>query len=63
MGLFGLGKGIAKVVGGIVTGDGEMIVSGLKKTAINAATTTAQIAAKEGSPVKPCVYPKIIDSL
>lgn len=47
MGLFGLGKGIAKVVGGIVTGDGEMIVSGLKKTAINAATTTAQIAAKE----------------
>lgn len=33
MGLFGLGKGIAKVVGGIVTGDGEMIVSGLKKTA------------------------------
>lgn len=47
MGLFGLGKGIAKVVGGIVTGDGEMIVSGLKKTAINAATTTTQIAAKE----------------
>ena len=42
MGLFGLGKGIAKVVGGIVTGDGEMIVSGLKKTAINAATTTTK---------------------
>lgn len=35
MGLFGLGKGIAKVVGGIVTGEGEMIVSGLKRTAIN----------------------------
>ena len=31
----------------LMFGDGEMIVSGLKKTAINAATTTAQIAAKE----------------
>lgn len=40
MGLFGLGKGIAKTIGGIVTGDSEMLVKGLKKTAINAVTTT-----------------------
>lgn len=40
MGLLGLGKGIAKTIGGIVTGDGEMLVKGIKKTAINAVTTT-----------------------
>lgn len=47
MGLFGLGKGIVTVVGGIVTGDYEKIVSGLKRTVINEPTTIAQIAAKE----------------
>lgn len=41
MGLFGLGKGIAKTIGGIVTGDSEMVIKGIKKTAINAVTTTA----------------------
>lgn len=40
MGLFGLGKGIAKTIGGLLTGDGEMLVKGIKKTAINAVTTT-----------------------
>lgn len=40
MGLLGLGKGIAKTIGGIVTGDSEMLVKGIKKTAINAVTTT-----------------------
>lgn len=40
MGLLGLGKGIAKTIGGFVTGDEEMLVKGLKKTAINAVTTT-----------------------
>lgn len=43
MGLLGLGKGIAKTIGGIVTGDSEMVVKGLKKTAINAVTTTISI--------------------
>lgn len=47
MGLLGLGKGLLKVAGGIVTGDSDMLVSGLKKTAVNAVTTTAQIVAKE----------------
>ncbi len=40
MGLLGLGKGIAKTIGGIVIGDSEMLVKGIKKTAINAVTTT-----------------------
>ena len=43
MGLLGLGKGIAKTIGGIVTGDSEMLVKGLKKTAINAVTTTVSV--------------------
>lgn len=47
MGLFGLGKGIAKIVGGVVTGDSEMLISGLKKTGINAVTTSIQIVANE----------------
>lgn len=47
MGLWGLAKGLGKVAGGIITGDGEMIVSGLKKTAINTATTAVQIATNE----------------
>lgn len=47
MGLFGLGKGIGKIVMGIATGDGEMIVSGVKKTVVNTVTTAVQIASKE----------------
>lgn len=47
MGLFGLGKGLVKIAGGIITGDGEMLVSGLKKTAVNAVTTTVQIVGRE----------------
>ena len=47
MGLFGLGKGIVKIATGLVTGDGEMIISGAKKTVINAVTTTAQMCVGE----------------
>lgn len=39
MGLFGLGKGLVMTTIGIVTGDSEMVVKGLKKTAINTVTT------------------------
>jgi hypothetical protein len=47
MGAFGLGLGIVKTIGGVVTGDGEMIAKGLKKTAINIVTTTVDIVAGE----------------
>lgn len=47
MGAFGLGLGIVKTIGGVVTGDGEMIVKGLKKTAINVATIAFDIVAGE----------------
>ncbi len=47
MGLLGLGKGVGKIVIGLATGDGEMIISGAKKTVINAVTTTAQMCAGE----------------
>lgn len=43
MGFFGLAKGLAKTAGGIITGDSEMLVKGLKKTAINAVTTTVSL--------------------
>lgn len=45
MGLWGLGKGIGKTLIGVLTADGEMIVKGVKKTAINAVTTVAQAIA------------------
>lgn len=47
MGAFGLGHGIAKTVIGVVTGDGEMVVKGLKKTAVNTVTTVADVVAGE----------------
>lgn len=47
MGAFGLGRGIAKTVIGVVTGDGEMVVKGLKKTAVNTVTTVADVVAGE----------------
>lgn len=47
MGLLGIGKGLVKTLGGVVTGDEEMIVKGLKKIAINTVTTGAQILANE----------------
>lgn len=48
MGLFGLCKGIVvKIVTGLVIGDGELIISGGKKTVINAVTTTVQMCAGE----------------
>lgn len=40
MGLLGLGKEIAKVIEGVMTGDSEALIKGAKKTAINAITTT-----------------------
>lgn len=43
MGLFGLGKGLVKTTVGIISGDSEMVVKGLKKTAINAVTTTVSV--------------------
>jgi hypothetical protein len=39
MGLIGIGKGIAKIVKGVVEGEGEEIIKGVKKTGINIATT------------------------
>lgn len=47
MGLFGLGKGLVKFATGLATGDGEMIISGAKKTIINIVTTTVQMCAGE----------------
>lgn len=41
MGAFGIGRGICKIVKGIATGDGEEIVLGIKKTAINTLSTIA----------------------
>lgn len=42
MGLFGLVRGVGKTLIGVATGDGEMIVKGLKKTVINGVTTAVQ---------------------
>ena len=47
MGAFGLGCGIVKTIIGVATGDGEMIVKGLKKTAVNTVTTAADVVAGE----------------
>ena len=47
MGAFGLGRGIVKTIIGVATGDGEMIVNGLKKTAVNTVTTAADVVAGE----------------
>lgn len=47
MGAFGLGRGIVKTIIGVATGDGEMIVKGLKKTAVNTVTTAADVVAGE----------------
>lgn len=45
MGAFGLGYGLGKTLMGVISGDGEMIVKGLKKTAVNAVTTVVDVAA------------------
>ena len=47
MGAFGLGRGIVKTIVGVATGDGEMVVKGLKKTAVNTVTTAADVVAGE----------------
>ncbi len=47
MGAFGLGRGIVKTIIGVVTGDGEMVVKGIKKTAINTVTTVADVVTGE----------------
>lgn len=47
MGAFGLGRGIVKTIIGVATGDDEMIVKGLKKTAVNTVTTAADVVAGE----------------
>ena len=47
MGAFGLGRGIVKTIVGVATGDGEMVVKGLKKTAVNTVTTVADVVAGE----------------
>lgn len=47
MGAFGLGRGIVKTIIGVASGDGEMIVKGLKKTAVNTVTTAADVVAGE----------------
>lgn len=44
MGLFGLGKGIIKTVTGVIEGDGEKILKGVGKTAINVVTTVTNLA-------------------
>jgi hypothetical protein len=42
MGLFGLAYGLAKTIEGVVTGDEELLIKGIKKTAINTVTTAVQ---------------------
>jgi hypothetical protein len=39
MGLFGIGKGIYKVVKGVATGEIDEVVKGVKKVGINIVTT------------------------
>lgn len=39
MGLIGVGKGILKTIAGVISGDGEEIVKGIKKTLVNTVTT------------------------
>lgn len=39
MGLIGVGKGILKTVAGVISGDGEEIVRGVKKILVNIVTT------------------------
>lgn len=39
MGLFGVGKGIYKIVKGVVTGEADEIIVGIKKVGINLITT------------------------
>lgn len=43
MGLIGLGKGILKTVAGVITGDGEEIVRGVKKILVNTVTTVVSM--------------------
>jgi uncharacterized protein YjaG (DUF416 family) len=47
MGLLGIGKGVAKIVMGAVSGDAEEIIRGVKKIAINTVTTIAVNEAEE----------------
>lgn len=47
MGLFGIGKGVAKIVIGAVSGDAEEIIKGVKKVAINTVTIIAVNEAEE----------------
>lgn len=47
MGLFGIGKGVVKIVIGAVTGDAEEVVKGVKKVAINTVTTIIVNEAEE----------------
>lgn len=39
MGLIGVGKGILKTIAGVISGDGEEIVRGVKKILVNIVTT------------------------
>jgi hypothetical protein len=47
MGLYGIGKGIFKIVKGVATGEGDEIIKGIKKTAVNTVTTIATNEAAE----------------
>ena len=39
MGILGIGKGIVKMADGIIKGDAEKVIGGVKTTLINTATT------------------------
>lgn len=45
--MFGIGKGLFKVVKGVITADGEEIIMGIKKAAINTVTTIVANEARE----------------
>jgi hypothetical protein len=47
MGLFGIGKGITKIIIGVVSGDADEIINGVKKVVINTVTTIAINEAEE----------------
>jgi hypothetical protein len=47
MGLLGIGKGFAKIIIGVVSGDADEIINGVKKVAINAVTTMTINEAEE----------------
>ena len=51
MGLFGIGKGIGKIVAGVLEGDAGKIVKGVAQTALGTVTTVVCAASGDGGKI------------